>query len=128
MNKFWGFFGPFKKMEEIDFNPGQATVWIEKKVEELKKRWAERKKLTTKTKRPLWDWEDCPATEAFSWLKDRIEDLFDITKKYFDKKKESFLEKHPKLKEKNLIFNVTVIVIGIISVPALWFITYLACI
>lgn len=128
MNKLWGFFGPFKKMEEIDFNPGQATIWIEKKVEELKKRWSERRKLVKKERRPLWDWEDCPAVQAFSWLKDGIEDLLDITKKYFNEKKEGFLEKYPKLKGKNIVFNVIVIVLGIISVPALWFFTYLACI
>ena len=77
MNKLWGFFGPFKKMEEIDFNPGQATIWIEKKVEELKKRWSERRKLVKKERRPLWDWEDCPAVQAFFWLKDKKEDFLE---------------------------------------------------
>lgn len=125
MNKFLGFFGPFKKIDESDFNPGQLTLWIEKKVKESKEM---RSKKAKEIKRPLWDWEDCPAVQAFSWLKDKSEDLLDIVKKYFNKRKEGFLEKHPKIKGKDLIYNVTVIVVGVLSLPALWYITYLACI
>lgn len=103
---------PFYEWDWKNSASGLFYNWCKRKTEKFikylfknkysdKNNWA---KNVGNALRTGWDWEDCPAGQVFYWLKE-----------------------HLKIKEKNIIFNILVIFLGALSIPALWFFTYLAC-